>query len=450
MRGKSGVSIVVVGVLAALATSCSSSSSGGGAGNPVVRPPAQPAVTAKGDPNGAPMQATIGATGGQLTSSDGVLTIVVPAGALAADTMLGIQPITSLAPGALGAGYRLTPEGQIFATPAQLVFKHTDAQLAGSAVEALHVGYQDDQGQWRSIKSVARDAGAHTVTVTTTHFSDWSQTDGLKVTPGSKTIKPGETVNLRLDDCERKEDAASNLADLMLTCQQVGTSAIWSANGAPGGDSASGTVTEVDPGDATYVAPDVTPPGNPVAVSANVAQADGSKILVVSNITVGGHPTFAGTSTVDTTIDGGGGLLTKTMVSATVRWTWSDEDQTYHAAGTLTVDYDYTGPNCKTTAHADGTIAARDGTLAIFDTGGGGPMQYSGNGFTQVAVNGTSTCNDTHTPEPAMVSTGPTFWWQPPPMPASVSADGRTIEGMMTSPPGQIPSTNAHWSFIQE
>ena len=42
--------------------------------------------------------ATIGAAGGTLASSDGRLSIRIPAGALAADTAVGIQPITATAP----------------------------------------------------------------------------------------------------------------------------------------------------------------------------------------------------------------------------------------------------------------------------------------------------------------------------------------------------------------
>ena len=126
-------------------------------------------------------QATIGPAGGKLASSDGVLSLIVPPGALTADTQIGIQPITNLAPGAVGTSYRLTPEGQVFATPAQLVFAFTDTELAGSVLAVLRIAYQDDKGQWRAPKSVARDASAHSVSVTTMHFSDWSKTIGLKL-----------------------------------------------------------------------------------------------------------------------------------------------------------------------------------------------------------------------------------------------------------------------------
>jgi hypothetical protein len=48
-----------------------------------------------GTPNGAAVTKTIGAAGGELASSDGRLTVQVPAGALSAETSLSIQPVTS-------------------------------------------------------------------------------------------------------------------------------------------------------------------------------------------------------------------------------------------------------------------------------------------------------------------------------------------------------------------
>jgi len=448
MLVKRWVLVGAMGLFTALVASCGSGSSG--STNAPVRPPATPAVTGKGEPNGTPTQATIGAGGGQLTSSDGMLTVIVPPGALTADTPIGIQPITNLAPGSLGASYRLTPEGQVFGSPAQLVFAFTDAELAGSALAALRVAYQDDKGQWRSLKSVTRDAAAHKLSVTTTHFSDWAQTTGLKLTPPSKSIQAGESVDLRLEICLYKdyEESSDELSDLVLTCEQSRESTLWAVNGVAGGDGESGTVSEIAPGDAKYVSPDIAPTRNRVAVSADVPQTDGSKILVVSNITVGGHPSWVGTSRTDTTLTDMNGV-TKIVADASVRWTWDETDQAYHAIGALAIDYNLTTASCTTTAHFQGAIAGQDGTLVVFDSGSG-QQQYSGTGYTNATVMGTSTCNATHTPEPALAFSGPTAWWTAPLPPANVSADGRTIAGSVVSPPGQMPSTDAQWSFTVE
>ncbi len=87
-------------------------------------------------PEGLPTEATIGAGGGTLASSDGRLNITVPPGALAGDTVIAIQPITATAPGALG-----TPEDMTFAQPVTLTFTYpADEAAALHARAALAAG----------------------------------------------------------------------------------------------------------------------------------------------------------------------------------------------------------------------------------------------------------------------------------------------------------------------
>jgi hypothetical protein len=73
-----------------------------------------PVPTAVGTPDGAPTTETIGAAGGSIASSDGALTMNIPAGALASDTDITIQPVTNTAWGGIGTGYQFTPDGLTF------------------------------------------------------------------------------------------------------------------------------------------------------------------------------------------------------------------------------------------------------------------------------------------------------------------------------------------------
>lgn len=442
--------VLTLGLFASPLISCSSKGGGTATDN---RPPATPALTGKGDPNGAPTQAMIGAAGGQVASSDGVLTLIIPPGALAAETSIGIQPISNLAPGGLGASYRLTPDGQAFTAPVQVVFAFKDSELGGSALAALRVGYQDPKGQWRTIKSVERDAAGHNVKATTKHFSDWSRMTAAKLTPPSASIQTGMSVNLRLDVCRADPSLVGGyddeLSTLLLNCQQSSESAPWAANGVAGGSTESGTVTEVAPGDAAYVAPNVTPSVNPVAVSATINDTDGFKLILVSNITVGTHPSWQGTSRTDTTMTTPGAGTTKIVVDATVRWVWSEVDQGWHATGAVSYSYDLSGGGCTTTALVMGVVSGADGTLSVFDMGSG-KLQYAGGGATNLTLMGTSDCNGTHTPMPAFISMGPTTWWTAPAPYGDVSMDGRTIAGSTHSPAGQNPQVDAQWSFTQE
>src|SRR5262249_45565389 len=105
--------------------------------------PPTPQTTPVGAPDGNPTSQTIGAAGGSVMSEDSVLTLTIPAGALASDTLITIQPITNNAVGGLGKGYRLTPQGLHFTTPVSLAFKVAPENLEGSDPEFLDVAVQD-------------------------------------------------------------------------------------------------------------------------------------------------------------------------------------------------------------------------------------------------------------------------------------------------------------------
>jgi len=131
----------------------------------------QPKPTPTGVAIGAPTSKSIGPAGGELASPDGQLTVVAPPGALGGTVGFSVQEITNYAPGAIGNAYRLGPAGSRFSVPVELVFLvdlPTD-------IEAVTVSYQDEaSGFWLHAPSITRDPVAHTLTVATSHFSDWS------------------------------------------------------------------------------------------------------------------------------------------------------------------------------------------------------------------------------------------------------------------------------------
>src|SRR3990172_8355315 len=96
-----------------------------------------PTVTKKGTPQGELAKSTIGAAGGSLTSVDGKAKLTVPVGALSADAEFGLQALSSVSPGAIGSGWRLTPDGQTFSTPVKLEVAYTDGALAGVPRQAV-------------------------------------------------------------------------------------------------------------------------------------------------------------------------------------------------------------------------------------------------------------------------------------------------------------------------
>jgi hypothetical protein len=276
-------------VALALLAACTSSPSAPHPSGVASVPPPSPV----GKPTGVNVTKTIGSAGGSLSSGDGRVSVTIPAGALASDATVGIQQIENTAAGGLGDAYRLTPAGQTFTQPVQVSFPYVDADLAGSAPEALGIAFQDGRGLWEWQQAVALDTTAKRLTVMTTHFSDWSSVEGLQLRPESATVKVNGQVTLVATSCVaqgkysvvfmrfRCAEATDELAPLGVR------SATWSVNGSVGGSGATGTVRG-NGESAVYTAPAKRPAGtgrSVVAVSVE-AQIRGKRTLLVANVTI--------------------------------------------------------------------------------------------------------------------------------------------------------------------
>jgi hypothetical protein len=229
--------------------------------------------TAVGVPTGDPATAMIDAAGGQLTSSDGRLTLTVPAGAVAVATEFAIQPITAPPPFGIGKAYRLTPDGQTFAPPATLTLHYGDADLAGTAPPWLRFAYQDPTTHgWRAAADPVLDDSARTVKVPIGHFSDWTILPGLSLFPPDSSLSPGQTTSLMPIECTA---AGDGYVDCIVTSKPVTG---WAVNRQPLGAPDVGTLAPAGPM-ATYKAPQQAPSVNPVTVSAQVAGNTGGTML---------------------------------------------------------------------------------------------------------------------------------------------------------------------------
>jgi hypothetical protein len=196
--------------------------SGGKATGPST--PREPAHTAVGTPTGPLVSQTIGAGGGTIASADGALTVTIPAGALAVDQTVGVQAISPQSPGATGAAYRLTPEGTTFAQPVTLVMNYDAADLSGSAPELLWIASQQADRSWLLATGVTLDPAAQTLTVATTHFSDWTMLQGLQIRPPEGRVKPGESLTLTVENCTTIVDVStSNQSAYAIDCEDAPT-----------------------------------------------------------------------------------------------------------------------------------------------------------------------------------------------------------------------------------
>jgi hypothetical protein len=158
-------------------------------------------ITAAGTPSGAATSAVIGPGGGSLSSSDSRMTLTVPAGALTTDTSVSIQPISNNAPGGVGSAYRLSPDGQTFVSPVELTWNYTTSDLSATAPDFLAISYQDAQGHWLRYTNGLLDTQKGTFTISTVHFTDFSDMAWFQVIPSQKRLKVNETFEFGLQYC---------------------------------------------------------------------------------------------------------------------------------------------------------------------------------------------------------------------------------------------------------
>ena len=144
----------------------------------------------------------IGPAGGTLASPDGRLTLTVPEDALTETLPFAIQPVTNKLRLGLGLAYRLEPDGKTFTTPLEISFHYDDHDLEGTIPEALAIGYQDNAGAWHMQTAIAMDKDKKTITLSATHFSDYTLDAILGLSPSKATVRVGESVTLVATHCE--------------------------------------------------------------------------------------------------------------------------------------------------------------------------------------------------------------------------------------------------------
>ncbi|HYE56494.1 MAG TPA: hypothetical protein VD996_16710 [Chitinophagaceae bacterium] len=203
------LAVVVAGSM--VFTACKKSS-GGGEDDPGTDTPSGPVTTAKGVPAGAPASKTIGAGGGELSTPDGEVRIVVPAGALQSNTNISIQPITNTLyendPGKVA--YRLLPEGVNFLKPVQVIFEYTDEDLERTVEDAMTVAWQQPNGSWKVVPTILNKQ-AKTLTIETNHFSDWTKTGGYEICISEDVLNKGEETLVYFRTVSDEDDLIPNI-----------------------------------------------------------------------------------------------------------------------------------------------------------------------------------------------------------------------------------------------
>ncbi len=225
---------------------------------PVNPTPQEPLITQVGISTGTSVTSSIDVSGGSLTSTDGILQLIVPAGAVPAATIFTIQPVSNYCPGGYGLSYRLLPEGVTFLQPVTIIFSYPDT-LPGDE-DFLKIAYQDDDHTWFAPKIYTLNTANNTASVQTKHFSDWSLFLRLAIEPFYSNVKVGESRTLSvtfvgelntITDAQGVELNNLNFNPTISTTWQV----------------TAGTIAKDGDDKATYTAPSSVPSQNPVEVS---------------------------------------------------------------------------------------------------------------------------------------------------------------------------------------
>lgn len=140
---------------------------------PIKQPPAGHVKHEKGAPIAAAVKSQIGSNGGKIISADGVLTVTIPAGAVESTQEFSIQQVENV----LGNGvnnYRLLPEGINFKKPVTITYFYGGQHIESMHADFLFLTYQDAEGYYYAANKTRGNKANATLTVETTHFSDWT------------------------------------------------------------------------------------------------------------------------------------------------------------------------------------------------------------------------------------------------------------------------------------
>jgi len=158
-----------------------------------ITPLERPVGAIKGQSSGK----TIGPMGGMLSSVDGLLQIVIPAGALSENQLISIQPIEQTNIAGIGLSYRLAPHDVVFKKKVTLTYDWSTKAAEVGLLQTLGLAYQQADRVWKYVGASKVDTANKTISFETTHFSDWSLMNRLTLDPYEASVEPGQRQSVR-------------------------------------------------------------------------------------------------------------------------------------------------------------------------------------------------------------------------------------------------------------
>jgi hypothetical protein len=271
-----------------------------------VYAPGQP--TPPGKAVGEPTTKNIGPEGGTITTADGKLSLVFPAGALKASTPITIQPVENQVPAPFGdLAFEFMPKGLKPLKPVEVVRHYLPEEMNGTVPEAVGIAIQKADNVWHGRVNLTVDKNKRTLTTSFPGFDHpMSYYEQILMSPYKAVLLPRQEQEIKIIYTDRRgakdEDLVPVPMPVVLKRHEVRN---WKVNGESqqgGGKPAnpvSGHFVFSDEGGwGTYYAPAAVPPGayNPVAVSVELNLKSKGMIMLVGNYNIvsPGKMTIAG------------------------------------------------------------------------------------------------------------------------------------------------------------
>lgn len=236
-----------------------------------------------GQPTGDVYTEFIGPEGGTVQSPDGQMEVVIPPGALVAETEIGIQPITNTAISGIGNGYRLTPHGTNFQKKVTVRFSYGNRLGRISSNKTLEVAYHNEKGEWICIGGAVNDPVSKTISVQTDHFSDWSFIASMELSPVVSTIGLGETKTLKALYYIQYADDDEFLVSLTNPQAGTGTPLLLNKKYIVGWRLQGPGTLEGKGAEAVYTAPAATPQNKTATITVEL-NVKGKQVLLISTL----------------------------------------------------------------------------------------------------------------------------------------------------------------------
>ncbi|GAB3264550.1 hypothetical protein GCM10027347_31680 [Larkinella harenae] len=258
---------------------------------PVVEQPDESGTATKvGQAQGAATRKTIGPEGGTISTPDGNVQLVLPAGAVSKATEISIQPITNENPHGLAQAYRFSPEGLKFNKPATLTFQYDPQTVSVPNAENFGIAYQRENAVWYDVAGASVNTSKHEISVPMEHFSDWTpyelaQFDFAVINPGGSlskgfTVQCGESIDLYAGLLTYNSNYPKDAKEKPLK-QTKGFGKNWQLIG-------EGKLVERPSNGATYTAPGKVPKQNPVLVTTELTfEGKKFKLILTQKIFIG-------------------------------------------------------------------------------------------------------------------------------------------------------------------